>query len=313
MADAVTDPPGERFAELPNGITLAYDSFGDPGDPPMLLIQGLGMQMIGWPEEFCEQLAAEGLHVVRYDNRDVGHSTHLESVSPPGLRQLATRRFGSDQYSLADMADDAALLLDELEMAPAHVVGISLGGMIAQTLAARHPEKVRTLTSMLSTTGHRLKGQPALGMLRLLLKQAPEERDAFVEHVTKVFEAIGSRDMPRDTDEVRELAGRSYDRGTDPAGSGRQLAAILRSGNRTKEVRRINVPTLVIHGSQDKLVRPSGGKATAKAVPDARLELIDGMGHDLPRAAWPRLGDGIAAHARRADAAAGREPAGRTA
>ena len=313
MADEPTDPPGERFAELPNGITLAYEEFGDPGDSPMLLIQGLGMQMIGWPEEFCEQLAAEGFHVVRYDNRDVGHSTHMESVPAPGLRQLATRRFGSDQYSLTDMADDAARLLDELDMAPAHVVGISLGGMIAQTLAARHPEKVRTLTSMLSTTGHRLKGQPALGMLRLLFKQAPEERDAFVEHVTKVFEAIGSRGMPRDTDEVRELAGRSYDRGTDPAGSGRQLAAILRSGNRTKEVRRINVPTLVIHGKQDKLVRPSGGKATAKAVPDARLELIDGMGHDLPRAAWPRLGDGIAAHARRADAAAGREPAGRTA
>ena len=313
MADAVTDPPGERFAELPNGITLAHESFGDPADPPLLLIQGLGMQMIGWPEGFCEQLAAEGFHVVRYDNRDVGHSTHIDAVRAPGLRQLATRRFGPDQYSLADMADDAALLLDELEMAPAHVVGISLGGMIAQTLAARQPDKVRTLTSMLSTTGHRLKGQPALGMLRLLLKQAPEERDAFVDHVAKVFDAIGSRGLPRDPEEVRELAGRSYDRGTDPAGSGRQLAAILRSGNRTKEVCRIAVPTLVIHGTQDKLVRPSGGKATAKAVPDARLELIEGMGHDLPRAAWPRLVDEIAAHARRADAAAGREPAGRTA
>ena len=313
MADAVTDPPGERFAELPNGITLAYESFGDPSDPPLLLIQGLGMQMIGWPEGFCEQLAAESFHVVRYDNRDVGHSTHLEAVRSPRLPQLATRRFGSDQYSLADMADDAALLLDELDMAPAHVVGISLGGMIAQTLAARQPDKVRTLTSMLSTTGHRLKGQPALGMLRLLLKQAPEERDAFVGHMAKVFDAIGSRGMPRDTEEVRELAGRSFDRGTDPAGTGRQLGAILRSGNRTAEVRRILVPTLVIHGTDDKLVRPSGGKATAKAVPDARLELIDGMGHDLPRAAWPRLVDGIAAHARRADAAAGREPAGRTA
>jgi len=192
-------------------------------------------------------------------------------------------------------------------------VGVSLGGMIAQTLAARHPDKVRMLTSMLSTTGHRLKGQPALGMLRLLLKQAPEEREAFIEHVAKVFETIGSRDMPRDPDEVRERAGRSYDRGTDPAGSGRQLAAVLRSGNRTREVRRIAVPTLVIHGAQDRLVRPSGGKATAKAVPGARLELIEGMGHDLPRAVWPRIVGAIAAHARRADEAAGREPTGRAA
>jgi pimeloyl-ACP methyl ester carboxylesterase len=313
MTDATTDPPGERLAELPNGITLAYDTFGDESDAPVLLIQGLGMQMIGWPEEFCEQLAADGFYVVRFDNRDVGHSTHLEAVPAPGLRQLATRRFGSEQYSLDDMADDDALLLDELDIAPAHVVGVSLGGMIAQTLAARHPDKVRSLTSMLSTTGHRLKGQPALGMLRLLLKQAPKEREAFVEHVTKVFETIGSRGLPRDTDEVRDLAARSYDRGTDPAGSGRQLGAILRSGNRTAEVRRISVPALVIHGNEDKLVRPSGGKATAKAIADARLELIDGMGHDLPRAVWPQLVEGIAAHARRADEAAGREHAGRAA
>ena len=313
MADAVTDPPGELLADLGNGITLAYEPFGDASDPPLLLIQGLGMQMLGWPEEFCEQLAAEGFHVVRYDNRDVGHSTHLDSVRAPTLAQLATRRFGKDQYSLAEMADDAAGLLDELGLSPAHVVGISLGGMIAQTLAARHEEKVRTLTSMLSTTGHRLRGQPALGMMRLLLKQAPKEREAFVEHVVSVFEAIGSRGLPRDTDETRELAARSYDRGTDPAGSGRQLGAILRSGNRTAEVRRITAPTLVLHGSEDKLVRPSGGKATARAIVNARLEMIEGMGHDLPRAAWPRIVEGIAAHARGADQAAGRKPAGRTA
>jgi len=313
MAEEVTDPPGELLAPLSNGITLAYETFGDPADPPLLLIQGLGMQMLGWPEEFCEQLAAEGFHVVRYDNRDVGHSTHLDSVRAPGLQQLATRRFGSDQYSLADMAQDASLLLDELDMAPAHVVGVSLGGMIAQTLAARHPDKVRSLTSMLSNTGHRLKGQPAMAMMRLLLKQAPKEREAYVDHVASVFEAIGSKGLPRDTDEVRRLAGRSYDRGTDPAGSGRQLGAILRSGNRTSELRRISAPTLVLHGTEDKLVRPSGGKATARAIVDARLEMIEGMGHDLPRAAWPRIVGGIASHARRADEATGREPAGRAA
>jgi len=166
---------------------------------------------------------------------------------------------------------------------------------------------------MLSNTGHRLKGQPAMGMMRLLLRQAPKEREAFVDHVAGVFEAIGSKGLPRDTDEVRRLAGRSFDRGTDPAGSGRQLGAILRSGNRTAEVRRITAPTLVLHGSEDKLVRPSGGKATARAIVNARLEMIEGMGHDLPRAAWPRIVEGIAAHARGADQAAGRKPAGRTA
>ena len=173
MTEAVTDPPGEMTAELPNGITLAYESFGEQGDTPVLLIQGLGMQMIGWPEDFCEELAAEGLHVVRFDNRDVGHSTHLESVRPPGLRQLATRRFGPDQYSLADMADDAAPAARR-----ARDGSRPRGGHLARRddrpdACGTPPQKVRSLTSMMSTTGHRLKGQPALGLFRVLLKQAP--------------------------------------------------------------------------------------------------------------------------------------------
>jgi len=306
MAEAVTDPPGERFADLGNGITLAYESIGDSADPPVLLVMGLGMQLLGWPDEFCERLAGEGFHVVRFDNRDTGHSTHLKSIRTPTIRQLITRRFRPDQYDLGDMADDAARLLDELDISPAHVVGTSLGGMIAQTLAARRPEKVRSLTSIMSTTGNRLKGQPALPMVRLLLGQAPKEREAYLDYVTGVFEAIGSPDLPRDIDAVREVAARSYDRGTDPPGSARQLGAVLRSGDRTRELGRITAPTLVFHGSRDKLIRPSGGKATAKAISGARLTVIDGMGHDLPRAVWPQIIGAIAEQARAADAAAGR-------
>lgn len=313
MAEAVTDPPGERFAELGTSITLAYESIGDPADPPVLLVMGLGMQLLGWPDEFCQQLAGEGFHVVRYDNRDVGRSTHLDSIRTPTVPQLITRRFGRDQYDLGDMADDAARLLEELDISPAHVVGASLGGMIAQTLAARRPEKVRSLTSIMSTTGSRVKGQLALPMLRLLLKQAPREREAWLDYVTGVFETIGSPGLPRDTDAVREVAARSYDRGTNPAGTGRQLGAVLRSGDRTRELRRIAAPTLVFHGSGDKLIRPSGGKATAKAIPGARLTVIDGMGHDLPRAVWPQIIGAIAEQARAADAATGRGAAERVA
>jgi pimeloyl-ACP methyl ester carboxylesterase len=291
---------GERFADVEGGIRLCYETFGDPADAPLLLVMGLGMQMIAWHDDFCTELAGRGFHVIRFDNRDSGLSTSVRG-RPPGLKQLLTRRFPAGQYTLADMAGDTAGLLRELDLGPAHVVGASLGGMIAQTLAARHPEGVRTLTSIMSTTGHRLKGQPALGMYRVLLRQAPTEREAFIEHVTKVFLAIGSPGFPTDPDEVRERAGRSYDRGTNPAGTGRQLAAVLKSGDRTSELRRIAAPTLVIHGSDDRLVNPSGGRATAAAIPNAELMMIDGMGHDLPRAVWPRIIEAVAERAQRAE------------
>ena len=215
---------GEQLTDAGRGIELCHESFGNQGDPPLLLVMGLGMQLIAWPEEFCEQLVDEGFFVVRFDNRDAGRSTKVKA-KPPTLPQLATRRFADEQYTLDDMADDVAALLAELELSPAHIVGASLGGMIAQTVAVRHPESVRTLTSIMSTTGNALKGQPQMGMLRLLLQQAPKEREAFVDHVTKVFELIGSPDFPRDEAETREQAGRSFDRGTNPAGTGRQLAA----------------------------------------------------------------------------------------
>jgi pimeloyl-ACP methyl ester carboxylesterase len=298
MAEALSG--GERLCEVGGGITLCYETYGSPANPPLLLIQGLGMQMIGWPEEFCEQLVARGFFVVRFDNRDAGRSTHVPG-RPPTLRQLVLRRVKPVHYRLTDMARDAAGLIRALELGPVHVVGISMGGMIAQTLAAQHPELVRSLTSIMSNTGNRWKGQPALGVMRFLVRQAPADRDGYIAHMARVFAAIGSTGLPQDTEFVRERAARSYDRDHDRAGSGRQLGAVIASGDRTDELRRITAPTLVIHGTADRLVRPSGGMATTSAIRGARLMLIEGMGHDLPSAAWPELLDAIAGHARAAD------------
>jgi pimeloyl-ACP methyl ester carboxylesterase len=268
----------------------------------MLLIMGLATQMIAWPNEFCEGLAGRGFYVVRFDNRDAGRSTHVAG-RPPTPGQLITRRIDPVLYTLTDMAGDAAGLLRELGLGPAHVVGVSMGGMIAQTLAAEYPETVRSLVSIMSTTGNRWKGQPAFGIYRFLLRRAPSDRDAFVEYLTTLFNAIGSPGFPRDEQRVREIAALSYDRGHDPASSGRQLGAIVASGDRTAALRRIAVPTLVIHGTRDKMVRPSGGRATARAIPGARLMMVEGMGHDLPEGAWPRLIDAISSHAKAADGA----------
>jgi pimeloyl-ACP methyl ester carboxylesterase len=179
-----------------------------------------------------------------------------------------------------------------------------MGGMIAQTIAIRHPERVLSLVSIMSNTGARLSGQPALGVLPIFLKRAPRSREGYIDHVAALFDAIGSPGFERDPDELREVHGRAYDRGIDPAGTSRQLAAIMTSGNRAPQLRRLDVPTLVIHGKADRLVNPSGGRATAKAIPGARLLLIEGMGHDLPRGVWPQIVDAIAENAERATAPA---------
>jgi pimeloyl-ACP methyl ester carboxylesterase len=290
----------EQFCDINGGIRLCYERFGNESDPPMLLIMGLGTQMIGWPDEFCVQLAERGFHVVRFDNRDIGRSTRI-SGAPPTPRQLVTRKIAPVLYTLSDMATDAASLLGELNLAPAHVVGASMGGMIAQMLAAEKPESVRSLVSIMSNTGSRWKGQPAFSIYRYLLRKAPDDREGYIEYTTKVFEAIGSRGLPFDSERVRDMVARSYDRGHDSAGPGRQLGAIIASGDRTAALKRIRAPTLVIHGSKDKMVARSGGVATAKAIPNARLMTVKGMGHDLPEAAWPQLVPAIAEHAHTAD------------
>ncbi|HEY8467967.1 MAG TPA: alpha/beta hydrolase [Solirubrobacterales bacterium] len=289
----------ERVTRVNDQIELCHESFGDPVDPPLLLVMGLGMQMVGWHDEFCAQLAARGFHVVRFDNRDAGRSTHLD-FRPPTLRQLATRRFAPEQYTIEDMAADTAGLIDALELGPVHVVGASMGGMIAQMLAARHPDRVRSLVSIMSNTGSRFSGQPDFKLLNVLLRASPREREAFIDHSVRIFELIGSRELGIDVEEIREQAARSYERGHSPAGTGRQLGAILKSGNRTRALRGIRVPTTVIHGTRDRLVKPSGGRATARAIRDARLIMLEGMGHDLPRVYWDRIIDAIAANAARA-------------
>ena len=301
----------ERFCDVGRGVTLCYETFGDPEDPPALLIMGLATQMIAWHEDFCEQLAGRGFHVVRFDNRDIGRSTRMD-FRPPTPGQMLRRRVPPEQYSLSDMAADAVGLLRELDLSPAHVIGASMGGMIAQTLAAEHPDQVRSLTSLMSTTGNRWRGQPAVGVYRYLLGRPPVTREEVVERAARIFGVIGSKDLA-DEEHIRELAGRSYDRGHTAAGGARQLGAIIASGDRTAMLRQITAPTLVIHGTIDKLIKPSGGRATAKAIPGAQLMLIDGMGHDLPRPLWPRLLEPIADHAHGADRerAAGARAGGR--
>jgi pimeloyl-ACP methyl ester carboxylesterase len=282
-------------------VELCYETFGEPGDPPLLLVMGLGTQMIAWHEDFCQELADRGFFVTRYDNRDVGRSTSLKG-RPPTLAQLARRKVTAG-YTIDDLAADGIALLDHLGIEQAHVVGASMGGMIAQTMAARRPDRVLSLASIMSNTGSRWKGQPKLPAYSVLMKPAPEERDRYIEYVAKVYEMIGSPGFDRDDDHIRELAGRSFDRGFNPAGSGRQLAAIIASGDRTEMLGWITAPTVVIHGKADKLVSPSGGRATAKAIPGAKLIEIEGMGHDLPRGVWPQIIAAVAENAGRARSA----------
>jgi pimeloyl-ACP methyl ester carboxylesterase len=289
----------EEFRDVGRGVTLCYEAFGDPDETPILLIMGLATQMIAWHEDFCTELAERGFYVVRFDNRDIGRSTHFD-FQPPTVKQMLTRRLGPEQYTLSDMAEDAAVLLRELEIAPAHVVGASMGGMIGQMLAAEHPEAVRSLTSIMSTTGSRRQGQPAFSVYRYLLRPPPRDRDGYIQRSAEIFGLVGSTGFERDEAYIRERAARSFDRGFDVRAGGRQLGAIIASGDRTKVLESIKAPTLVIHGTVDKMVRPSGGRATAKAIPGARLMMIEGMGHDLPRGVWPQIIDGISEHARAA-------------
>jgi pimeloyl-ACP methyl ester carboxylesterase len=292
----------EETCALADGVEICFERFGDPADPAMLLVMGLGTQMLGWNEEFCTALADRGFHVIRFDNRDIGRSTYLRDLPVPRLRHLIARRGAS--YSLSDMAADAVGLLDHLEIERAHVVGASMGGMIAQTMAFRRPERVLSLVSIMSNTGALLSGQPRLHTYSVLLGNPPKGREEAIEHTVKVFKTIGSPGFPRDEAALRQMAGLSYDRGRNPAGAARQLAAIIASGDRREKLATITAPTLVIHGTADPLVRPSGGRATAKAIPGARLLLIEGMGHDLPHGAWPQVIDGIVENAARTGAPA---------
>jgi pimeloyl-ACP methyl ester carboxylesterase len=287
----------ERLAKV-NGIELCHETFGEPDGRPLLLVMGLGAPMIWWDEEFCETLAAQGFRVIRFDNRDAGRSSRMRGRAH--LPQAYLLR--SSPYSLADMAADAAGLLDALGVPAAHVAGASMGGMIAQTLAFRYPGRVLSLTSIMSSTGGRLVGRPSAKAMSMLLAAPPRSRAEYVETLVRTFRLIGSPGYPFDEARMRERAERTFDRGVHPGGTLRQLAAILADRDRTSRLRRVRVPALVVHGARDPLVHVSGGRATARAIPGADLDIVPGMGHDLPRAVWPRLIRGITRLADRAPA-----------
>jgi pimeloyl-ACP methyl ester carboxylesterase len=291
----------ESFCRV-GDVEICFETFGDPADPALLLVMGLGTQMLGWHEDFCTALAARGFHVIRYDNRDIGRSTILSSAPVPTLGQIVRRDKRAASYTLAEMAADGVGLLDHLGIERAHIVGVSMGGMIAQTIAARRPERVLSLTSIMSSTGSRWRGQPALKTYRQFLRPVSTDRATYIAQTAALFDIIGSPGFDRADEDLRSLLGAMYDRGHDAGSVTRQLAAILASGDRTAELRHITAPTLVIHGTADKLVAASGGRATARAVPGARLLMIEGMGHDLPRGAWPQLIDAIVENTRRASA-----------
>ena len=279
-------------------IELAYETFGDTDAPPMLLIAGLATQMLGWDEQFCMQLADKGFHVIRFDNRDVGRSTHLDDAGVPNLRAMMRGRGRSAApYTLVDMADDTAGLLDALGLESAHIVGMSMGGMIAQQLAISHPHRARSLTSIMSTPS-RAAGQARLRAQRVLFLPPATDQEAAAERALKVYRVIGSPGYRLNEGRVADVARRSFARGNDPAGVARQYAAIVVSPDRSPGLRALTIPTLVIHGEDDPLVQVDGGLATAKAVPGARLVAVPGMGHDLPQQLWPRLVDEIVTHAR---------------
>ena len=288
-------------ATIPSGLTLEYDTFGDAADPPILLVMGFGAQMIAWSPGFCELLADGGRFVIRFDNRDTGLSTRFDGVpaDPAGIGAAmaagdpaAARALAP--YTLSDMSDDALGLLTALGIDAAHVVGASMGGMIAQTMAIEHPDRVLTLTSMMSTTGERDFGQPTDEALTALLAPAPPDRESYIEGAEKAL--IWSSKKYADLATTRELAAESYDRGYYPEGSTRQLAAMLVSGPRADGLRTLTVPTLVIHGLDDTLIAPSGGRRTAELVPGARLLELEDLGHDRPVPLWPVLTGAILEH-----------------
>lgn len=283
-----------------NGIEIAYQEVGDPDGQPLLLIMGLGTQMLAWDEGFCSMLAERGFRVVRFDNRDIGHSTMIDAAGMPARLDMMRGRRDTAAYLLADMAEDAFGLMDQLGIEDAHLVGASMGGMIAQTMAIQRPQRVRSLVSMMSSTGNRWLGWPTWKAFAVLLAAYPKSREAYIERAFRTFGTIGSPGFPMDRDRLARMVGEMYDRSHNPAGVLRQMHAISASGDRTAALRRLDLPTTVIHGNRDPLVRPVAGRATARAIPGARLRMIDGMGHDLPRELWPDFVEEIATNAARA-------------
>ncbi len=292
----------------PARIDMAYERFGEPGSPPVLLVMGLGTQMLGWPDGFCEALAARGVYVVRFDNRDIGLSTHMTDAPPPDVPAALRGDTSSASYTLSDMAGDVVGLLDALGRDSVHLVGASMGGMIAQTLAIEHPHRVRSLTSIMSTTGDPSVGQATRQAIAALLSPPAGTRAQAIDRTVSIVRVIGSPGFELDEAELRWRSGLAYDRSNDPVGVARQLVAIAASGDRTAALRSVSVPTLVLHGADDPLVDVSGARATAGAIPGAELIVFDGMGHNLPRELWAEIARRIGEFVGRAEAGRGFRP-----
>ncbi len=283
-----------------NGLELEYVTFGTPTDPPVVLVMGFSQQLTAWAPGFCAHLAARGFHVVAFDNRDVGLSTKIESAVRPRMSAIMNGDRSTVAYGIDDMANDTAGLIDALSCGPAHVVGVSMGGMITQSLAIRHADRVRSIVSIMSTTGDRSVGHATPEALALVSKRAPTERDAYIEHGVRGWHILRSPGFSYDEAQGRERVASAYDRSFAPDGVARQAAAILSQRDRTAALGEVKVPATVIHGADDPLIHRSGGEATARAIPGANLIVVPGMGHDLPEGVWPIVIDAIVENAKRA-------------
>jgi pimeloyl-ACP methyl ester carboxylesterase len=291
-----------------NGIDICYEIFGEPTAEPMLLIMGLGAQMVLWDDAFCERLAACGFRVIRFDNRDIGQSSQLtggKRLTPLELLKLRFLKIPvAVPYRLRDMAQDTVALMDMLGIRSAHLVGASMGGMIAQEIAITFPERVRSLTSIMSTTGNPKVPAPSREAVAMLMAPPPKTRDEYIVRFAQNWKVLRVGPFPEDEALDRSRAERCYDRGLNPAGVGRQLRAILASGSRKERLRSVKAPALVIHGTVDPLVHPMGGRDTAASIPGAKLVMIEGMGHAIPVPMWPQIIDAIDRHAHAASAKA---------
>jgi pimeloyl-ACP methyl ester carboxylesterase len=284
MSSAKPTPSEEQVAPLPTGVDICFQTFGDPDGEPLLLVMGLGGPMTWWDPDFCQMLADRGFFVIRYDNRDTGRSSRVSGRI--NRRKIVASFAGmkaKTPYSMQDLADDGFALLDHLDLDAAHVVGISMGGMIAQTMALSQPKRVLSMTSIMSTTGRRTVGWQDPRLLPMLVARRGSSREEYVETSARLWRLIGSPHYPDTTESIRDRAGETWDRGISRAGVARQMGAILTQPDRSRSLRSLRVPTLVIHGTHDKMVHVSGGRATSQAVPGSELLLIPGMGHDVPR------------------------------
>lgn len=273
-----------------NGIEINADSFGDPTKPPVVLIMGLATQLIHWDEEFCKSLAKRGFWVVRFDNRDIGKSTILKGAKAPNFWQLLSNRFFKSPlpvpYKLMDMAKDVIGLMDALEIEKAHIVGVSMGGMIAQLLAIHYPLRVKTLTSIMSGTGNKKLMQPRLGISLKVLNRSPANPEEHIEQGLGMWRLLHGNSYPFEHERIRNTISKALQRGYYPGGVFRQISAIADADERTEHLRKVNIPSLVIHGDQDPLVRLPNGLLTAESIPNSKLKVIKGMGHTLPRETW---------------------------